>query len=400
MNYLPSALTRVTVPTVFTPSQIVAAFDCRLRAVLLATEADAGRLPSHPSAERGTVFHRLLDRAARGLIPPDRTPWEAVERELDSLLLEAKTRLVASPATAHFSSLEVTLMPIEWYNTVQKVLEVAECLLLRAPSVSPVSPRRGPSEGRMGLPKGSGQWSEVTVKAPSLRLTGRIDLLARREDGSLVVRDYKTGAVSDQRGVLRTRFERQLRLYALAIQEEEPGAKIELELFDGDCHLVDASSDSLGRAREELTTLLDTLPTGAELECNSLASPGSSCRYCPFRHVCSSYLSVAPKLWASDSSGATLPLDIWGSVTNVRRHGDLYEIDLLDAAGRRVRVSRLDLRHDALISIGVGGTVYCFGLAVPRLSSSRVRNQHPRNFFEIPATPGDKRAWSLALYQH
>jgi len=180
MSELPSPIEEVTVPETFSPSQLAIARECRLRAVFASLGSSVPRLPTHPAAERGTVFHRLLERAARGSIPREPTPKEAVRQELHRLLKEAETRLTKDPATAHFAKLADSLPPLDWHNAVQGALFTAERLLEAAPLTPrldlPVSTTEPTSFDRL---RGPGAWAEVRIEASSLRLGGRIDVVEK-----------------------------------------------------------------------------------------------------------------------------------------------------------------------------------------------------------------------------
>jgi RecB family exonuclease len=391
----------VTVPDVFSPSQLALARDCRLRAVFAALGPAVPRLPTHPAAERGTVFHHLLERAARGFIPHATDIRAAIRRELDELLCTAAERLSRDPATAHFASLEETVPPVEWHNAVQEVIAVAERLASEAPPEAKGGSRCSSSEApTFDRLRGAGRWSEVRIDAPSLRLSGRMDVVERRGANAVTVRDYKTGQIRERDGSVRPHIELQLRLYALAILAVEPSAWIDLHASDGIAdHPILIDGAIIGETREWLAEILSELPAGAVVRSDEVAAPGHGCSFCSSRHVCPAYRKTAPALWRAGSDAGPPPFDSWGQATRVAEERGLIGLELLDAAGRRVKVHRLGRRHAAPGELRPGMVLWLFGLSAASKNVSQGRFFHPRNFFELPSDSSERRAWSLALFE-
>src|SRR5205823_4095500 len=125
---------------------------------------------------------------------------------------------------------------------------------------------------------------------------------------------------------------------------------------DEQIHLDNASSEEV---RDWLAGTLDGLPSGATLTARELAQPGPHCASCPFRPVCGAYLDAAPDLWLSGVASAEMPLDTWGEVLSFQRSEDRrLDLDLLDAAGRRVKILRLDDRHVPLHRVEYGAKLW------------------------------------------
>lgn len=214
----------------------------------------------------------------------------------------------------------------------------------------------------------------------------------------IVVRDYKTGQAHDREGHVLPHIELQLRLYALAILEHLPQAKIELCISEGKETKITLDGAIISETQAWLGNQLAGLPAHATVPASSLARPGPSCLYCPFRHVCPAYLEQAPTLWLSGTLGAAMPLDIWGEVIALTEGESGISLELRDAAGRRVKIQRLSKRHVALVSSGPGAKLFLFGLATSRSAPSNGRFYHPRNFFEFPADSSQRQAWSLSIF--
>jgi RecB family exonuclease len=399
MRELPSVLSTVVVPRVFSPSHLSLGIDCRLRLVLAAGGAKVNRLPTHPAAERGSVFHQLLERAGRGIIPRCGDSREAVEKELRRLLDDTATRLSSDTASAHFAHLENAFSTVAWHNARQRVLAIATRLLDETSPLDSSLEQKTEQDPFQYEDLGpSGRWPEVRIQAPKLRLSGRMDVVEKHLSGRVAVRDYKSGRVHDREGRLQQSIELQLRLYALAILEHDAGADVELFVTRDSDEQIQLDSASAEEAREWLVATLDGLPPGATLAAKELAVPGPHCASCPFRPACGAYLDAAPDLWLIGTPSVAMPLDVWGEVLFSQRHQDeRLVLDLLDAAGRRVKILRLDDRHALLHHVEYGAKLWFFGLASSPGRLTKGRWLHPRNFYELPADQSQRRAWSLAV---
>jgi RecB family exonuclease len=398
MNELPKALDTVLIPERFSPSQLSMAKDCSLRAILSTGKPPVPRLPSNPGAERGSVFHELLEHAGKGIIEPSSEPRKAIEAALTALLERAEQRLAAKAETAHFARLRSAFSPLDWHNACQRVIDLAQRLLEHAPPHEPAAPSRFPAEPLEFSQLGpNGIWFEVHIQAPRLRLSGRMDVLEKKPE-KIVVRDYKTGQVHDREGSVLPHIEQQLRLYALAILEHFPQCAIELWISERKETRIVLDNDAVSETRTWLEALLAALPANAEVPAGLLANPGPSCLYCPFRHVCPAYLEQAPGLWVSGTLNGPLPLDIWGEVVSISGGEMDTSMELKDAMGRRVKVQRLSTRHPALIDLAPGAQIFFFGLSSSKSSPTNGTYFHPRNYFELPVDPSQRRAWSLSIF--
>lgn len=399
MTPLPTPVKVVRVAETFSPSLLAVASRCPLRAVLAASKGEYKRLPTSPAAERGIVFHQLLERVGMGSIPVSGDPWHALEEELERLLTDAQARLAARPDTRHFADLRRTLPQVAWHNASQDVLSAARGLLGLRSSPRPQGNYAGGQRPEYLDLTGPGSWTEVRVVAPSLRIVGRVDVVEREDASHVVVYDYKTGRVMDRDGSVLDHISLQLQLYALAIQSLNPGVKVRLVVSHGGQEIpVPADEVTLEATREWLRGILAVLPAGQDADAEQIARPGPDCKTCPFRHVCSAYQAAAPQSWKSCPEEAAWPLDTWGQVLAVETRGSTYTVDLRDAADRRVRVLRLDGRHENLRATRKGDPIWFFGLCATRSLVTRGVRVHPLNLYELPSETTQPRAWSLAIY--
>jgi RecB family exonuclease len=379
-----------------TPSQLALAADCPLRAVLSFSAGLHSRLPKHPAAERGALFHTLLELAAKGAIPRPNGERAAVETELSHLLDAAETRLSADPATAHFSRLDRTLPAVEWHNLTRDVVTAAEQLLTQAPAYEPQR-ARGSGLDFAELP-GNGRFAEVRIDAPDLRLSGRMDVVETHTAGCVVVHDYKTGKIRERDGSILPRIALQLRLYALAIKSVRPDVEVNLSAVQRTALPIAADEAVLAETYDWLQHILQLLPARAALSARSLARPGPECAFCSFRHVCPGYLDEAPGIWLAGFEGRPMPFDTWGTLGHVEFNEKFNIVEMVDVAGRRVRITRLDTRHGDAMEFVHGRQIYLFGLATQQRNIVGGRYFQPRNFFELPADATQRRAWSLAVF--
>ncbi len=119
----------------------------------------------------------------------------------------------------------------------------------------------------------------------ALRVAGRIDRIDRREDGTLVLRDYKTGrAPRDDGGVFRGGRQLQIPFYLLAAERIFPGAQVVEAFLD----YVDAGRPVAFRPelvrsqafRDLLRGLVDAIAGGL------FAQEPSACAFCDYQVVC------------------------------------------------------------------------------------------------------------------
>jgi len=396
---LPPPVGEVTIPDEFSPSGLSHATECPLRAVLSKRDVECAKLPSHPAAERGSVFHALLERAGKGSIVRGTSSRKAVEAELERLLVEARSRLSRNPETAHFADLRSTMNEIDWHNKTKTILLAAEGLFDRAPAM-----RSGQSTSNQGPLEfdelqGEGAFHEVKIRSKELRLAGRMDLVEIQSQRRLIISDYKTGRVVDRDGQVLEHIALQLRLYALAVEQSDSKARVDLRVIEGSSHYrVAWDFEAREATLTILQNLLSNLPAGETLPAEELARPGPWCSNCSFRHVCRSYLDAAPQVWVDGCETGPYPFDIWGLVKNRQETSSGIALDLVDEARRNVRIQRIDSRHGEIEDYAIGERVFLFGLAATQNRRHRGRDFQPRNFFELTGDRSPLRAWSLAVY--
>src|SRR5262249_13006563 len=154
----------------------------------------------------------------------------------------------------------------------------------------------------------------------------------------------------------------QLRLYALAVIAVEPSAWVELFASDGEeDHAIALDGTLIQELRRWLDETFATLPVGDRAASQTLGNPGPACSYCPNQHMCPAYRRIAPEFWLKGSETGPMPFDTWGTVTKISAERELIQLELRDAAARRVKLHRLESRHEVLQGLKPGMAVSCLG---------------------------------------
>jgi RecB family exonuclease len=118
-----------------------------------------------------------------------------------------------------------------------------------------------------------------------LRVSGKIDRIDRKEDGSLVLRDYKTGkAPRDDGGIFRGGKQLQIPFYILAAHRffpEEPVVESFLDYVDAARQVAfDPPRARSDEFRKLLRDLADAIKDGLFVQ------EHTSCDFCEYTMVC------------------------------------------------------------------------------------------------------------------
>ena len=218
---------------------------------------DSGRLPLQDDAETRMALLRLADGTLDDLVsgqPPRFTLlWERERRRFRETLVRWLERELASGERAEPAHFEVGFglgtSPAEGEPHLPEPLEV---------------------------PLGDGR---------TLRVSGKIDRIDRKADGSLLVRDYKTGrAPFDKGGVFRGGKNLQIPFYILAAERIFAGATVSeafLDYVDGGRRVaLDPAAVRSENFQKLLRGLLEAIAGGVFLQ------EPSSCDWCDFTVVC------------------------------------------------------------------------------------------------------------------
>lgn len=396
---LPPSVDRVETPDYFSVSRVSREVLCDLKLALSST-ADAPALPAHPSAEVGRLLHELFERASQGCIDRSGSPEEDAKRELERLLAEAEERLREEKATRRYARLSETTTPLRWRRKTNRAISVAARRIEEsAPGSEYVGGKRaGSPSGRLTYRNlgDVGHWTEVSIRDEELRLTGRMDLVEK--DGStVVIRDFKTGRVSNSDGDVRTHVKRQLRLYGLMAKRATPAADVELIVDDGREHRVSLGREDLSDTEKRVRRLIGRLPEGHTYAAAKVAQPGKECATCSHRHVCDAYMETAPNQWRTGAPHP-LPPDVGGTVESVVGQSEnLLHLELRDEADRQVKV--FDLAREHIREVREGDRLWFFGLRIYPRSRDGKCWRHPLNFFEVSKDEPTNRAWTLRIYE-
>jgi len=122
------------------------------------------------------------------------------------------------------------------------------------------------------------------------RMTGYIDRLSCREDGTYEIHDYKTGVLTPH---IYLESERQLPLYALAVKHQYHDAKRVLLIWhflSADKEIVLTKTDEqLESLRKEIMGLIDEIESSKEFR----PRKSDLCDWCEFRSICPEWGHIA-----------------------------------------------------------------------------------------------------------
>ncbi len=235
--------------------------------------------------ERGDLFHRVAERYLRelrdrGLLPVHDT--EAARARLAEMAEEALEGLVAG------SPPRFTLL---WEREKRRFHETVLGWLRReAASAGKSTPAHFELSFGLGVERDQEEPHdpeplEIDLgDGRSLRVSGRIDRIDRREDG-LVLRDYKTGrAPRDDGGVFRGGKQLQIPFYVLAVSKLLPGERVVdafLDYVDGGRQVAFRPDIAQGAEfRDLLRRLVDLVSRGVFVQ------EPTACDWCDFTAVC------------------------------------------------------------------------------------------------------------------
>jgi ATP-dependent helicase/nuclease subunit B len=235
--------------------------------------------------ERGTLFHEVAERFLRerrdlGELPVRDT--EATRTRLRTVAEEALEGLVkGSPPRLTFL----------WEREKRRFHETTLAWLRReAASADRSIPAHFEVEFGLGRgPDGSEPHDPDPIEIPideerTLRVSGKIDRIDRREDG-LVLRDYKTGrAPRDDGGVFRGGRQLQIPFYVRAVEKLFPGDRVVeafLDYVDGGRQVAfDPATVHGERFSALLGSLVGLIAGGAFVQ------EPAACDFCDFKVVC------------------------------------------------------------------------------------------------------------------
>ena len=241
---------------------------------------------------------------------------------------------------------------------------------------------------------------EALVVCPRLRLRGRVDEIRQASDGAFEMSDFKSGTMLDDEETPLKRHVLQLGLYALAVEKV---IEVEVRLYIESRDRVRLPwPGELRRGCEEiLCRASNDFPAGESRAAVELARPGRWCRACRLRPTCPKYLADVPKWWPNTGGvPRPLPWDTWGAITSIQVGNAVATIEIVDAAGRSVRIEGLDTAR-GMTRLNVGDEIFLFDLVPTEPTIHHGARLQPRNFHELPPDGGLRlqRARSLQLYR-
>ncbi len=343
------------------PSRYLSLKECPLREIWNSSRQQV-LLPNSPAARLGTVIHRLLETAGKGVL--ERTNATEIQKVWAQLVNKTEQEM-------QLSWLERSLIPLSQSVAQYEVRKIRACK--KAEQIA-VAGRRSTSVAKGASTHKFESWLETRDGL----VGGSIDEIQETLKGS-VLRDYKSGQIME-RGVgtaaaeVDEKYKLQLKCYAalFAIKydcwpirlEVVPlqGSEIEIPFKPSECEAL------LRTAVSTLTELNNrialALSSSEEIKIVEFANPSpTNCRNCLFRPGCKPY-QAAQNL----SENVDWPRDVWGSVAEFKLLGNQRLSLILNRAGSGSRVIRVrgltatTDRHPAIEFIREGDEVALFNL--------------------------------------
>ena len=299
------------------PSAYSIASTCALRAAFVMGRSPP-LLPVAPTAHVGRVIHKLLEESARAPLPePAEERWRTLVRDVENMLAE--------------DILSRRFVPLRDHDPLY---EVKRLRTLRV-----IGESRGAAPGAAPIVRGDREvGSELWVESADQSVVGSIDSVAL-ELGELVLRDYKSGLVSedaDPDSPLREEYVQQVKLYAALYHDRFQrwpdrivlvplqGTAREVSYTADDCERVLADAKvTLSKIQSAIKSSLDTESLQA-----CLGTPGeSACAWCPYRPGCAPYWQALPSFTENTIT------DIRGTVLEARSMPNETGLIRLDRGG-------------------------------------------------------------------
>lgn len=326
-------LTRIS-PSRFTSLQL-----CPLREILAANNKPR-LLPSSPSAQLGTVVHKLIEAGSRGQIKNEQdmlSCWEAscgkVEQEMQKSSLEHHLIPLASSANNY------EIKKIMAFNVVRKCFSDGS-VPVKTESARKLEP-------------------EVWMETEDGKVGGKIDLIKRTQKGAEII-DYKTGAVTenlpDERSI-KQEYSQQLKLYAalyFSVHGEWP-VRLALIGMDSVEYEIPFTHDEclqlLDEAKHELDELNQLIASGLPDKDFSRPSP-EACRYCSYRPGCKAY-------WQKRQDNAEWPADVRGRITERKILGNGFIRIILENNGKKFVIRGLSPERHSFLKEESNTVMFC-----------------------------------------
>jgi ATP-dependent helicase/nuclease subunit B len=236
--------------------------------------------------ERGSVFHEVAERFLRERRDRGELPLRdgaELRRRLDEIADEQLDALVAT-SPPRFTALwekERTRFKAGMREWLRREVETSKgAVPAHFELAFGVSRDSAPGEPHLREPL-----SIDLGEGRTLRVSGKIDRIDRRPDGTLVLRDYKTGrAPRDDGGVFRGGRQLQIPFYILAaarIFPETPVVEAFLDYVDGGRQVaVDPATVRSDAFRSLLRGMTDAIAKGVFVQ------EPTACEWCDYKVVC------------------------------------------------------------------------------------------------------------------
>lgn len=338
------------------PARFTALRECPLREVWTAAH-NIPLLPISPKARVGTIAHRLLAEAGKGLLIPDR---DKIETRWDHLLEQTEQEMLRGWVDRHLLPLSRSVPDIE-VRKIRAVSRAAEIAVACTTEIWPHASQK-PVDG-YGF--------ELLLQSKDGLVKGFIDAAIPSSQGP-ILRDFKTGLIFESIGVVGSQvkevYEIQIKMYA-ALYEEQFGcwpAMLQIVPLSGTTREVMINQKEcrqlLNEARKRLRQINEIIASSnsvVQTEKN-LALPGANCSYCLYRPSCTTYQDAAVRM-----PNAAWPKDVFGNMQEKNLLGNSRILLTISTNAGIISIKGLSqgTRHPALLSLNVGNKVGLFNLS-------------------------------------
>lgn len=259
-------------------------------------------LPISPEARIGSVAHKVLEYAAKGILRTEESiqqTWNSEVQYIENIM--------------NRSELDRSLIPLEKSSKNYDIKKYQTSII--AKRIINYFPSETTYTGNK--PK-----IETTVRSTDGKVIGKIDLIRSSSDGIQII-DYKTGIIARQeekQTVIKEEYKMQMLLYAALYQSTYNvwPKLLTLISLDGNEHNIDYKPEDALRLLREASSILDKtnkiITEGKPFE--ELGSPSPvHCKYCIFRPACKIYWKTKSYVdgWPVDVSGKLISLSILGN---------------------------------------------------------------------------------------
>jgi len=360
---LPGLVTAIPEPkpiSRISPSRFHSLKECALREAW--ASANSGLLPVNAIARLGSIAHRVLEEVGLGKLASE----TAIATRWDELVADTHKAMEREWLERH-------LVPL---NRSVGDYEVRRLRCIRHAARLLESSARGKKESEQKKQLQEIQY-EFWVQTPDGEVGGRIDYVYRDANG-IVVRDYKTGVITDEESEtgtiqIKAEYQTQLMLYAAlynASTGEWPrhieivplsGTTVRLDVQPEICKAILTEALAVLKHMNEIVS--EVKSSGISVMLDLVKPSPTICRYCTFRPWCPLYENARKhddenQKWPRDVIGISKQIILLGNGTSAINVQEANRAESTWVRG----LTNDQVRHPAISQLTVGCRLGLFNL--------------------------------------